>query len=132
MNLKRLSAKYDCLYEKADKLFKEHNPCLFIDGLCICNRKVSTKRQRHSGGCCGGCKYVGSKGCTVKSLGCKLFVCDHIYLNYKTLYEKIYKLGQKAVMKDFSLGQYYLSKEDVFRQIREDNEREQRRLMKHG
>lgn len=27
-------------------------------------------------GCCGGCKYLGDSGCMVKSLACKIWVCD--------------------------------------------------------
>lgn len=114
MNLEKLSIKYDRLYEKADRLFKKHNPCQFIDGLCIKNRKNGGV----SNGCCHeSCDHLGPRGCTIKSLGCKLFTCDYICENHEMLDKKICKLRRKAGMKSFSLVPCYLTKEDVFRQL---------------
>lgn len=86
MGLEKLSMKYDQLYEEADKLFKEHNPCQFKDGVCNRNRDdVESGKFRPEGnvvnnGCCGStsCEYLTSEGCTIKALGCKLHICGYI------------------------------------------------------
>ncbi len=95
MDLKRLSAEYSHIYNEADKLFKKHNPCQFKNGQCISNR---TPPQLHSpqNGCCGGCKRLGSNGCKVKSLGCKLFACSNIKRRSKECFEKIMQLRIQA------------------------------------
>lgn len=73
---KRLGAIYDRMYKKADKLLKEHNPCRITPikekpGCFSC-------AGSWSGGstlCCAGCLWF-DKGCTIKALGCKLWLCS--------------------------------------------------------
>lgn len=90
MDTKKLSAAYDRLYDEADKLFKEYNPCKFEDGRCELNRmcmegkcgqphhRLEKSGQRN--GCCSGhdCEHLTPNGCSIKSLGCKLSMCGHI------------------------------------------------------
>ena len=80
-----LSALYDRIYDIADRLIKKHNPC---------NIRIET-RPHHlfptkleeetvcmsyyvNSLCCAGCSHHSKNGCTVKSLGCKLFLCSAI------------------------------------------------------
>lgn len=96
MNIKKLSAKYDRLYEEADKLFKRHNPCQFEEGRCASNR-IYAGWERGKGGCCGRCRHVGPKGCRVKALGCKVFICSWIKEKGPTEFNaKISKLREET------------------------------------
>lgn len=82
MTKKQLEELYDSLYERGTALFKEYNPCQIETDS---SGKTTCIRFRHrirstwvNNFCCGGCKYVGPKGCRVKSLSCKLWICEHI------------------------------------------------------
>jgi len=46
------------------------------------NRSREVKNLTNSNGCCYGCKYLSEKGCTTKSLACKLWVCQSMLLNW--------------------------------------------------
>ena len=88
-SITELSAIYDRIYDIADRLIKKHNPCniytkivpakkLFFNPIfpeqlienTYCNSNGTVNAL-----CCEGCKYW-DKGCTVKALGCKLFLCQ--------------------------------------------------------
>lgn len=75
--LKKLSAKYDELYEKADKILKKYNPCK-VEGKGACATCLSGRHPDGTGisFCCGGCQHLGKNGCTVKALSCKLWICN--------------------------------------------------------
>jgi hypothetical protein len=73
---KFISEKYDELYDKADKLLKEYNPCRIKCGSCQANR-IDPKYNSTKQLCCGGCPYW-KNGCTVKSLACKLWLCGPV------------------------------------------------------
>lgn len=64
----------DILISVADKKLKEHNPCDFVKGSCFRNRKQGRRKP----GCCDDCNYLGANGCTIKCLGCKLYLCSDI------------------------------------------------------
>lgn len=68
---------YDLIYDKANKLLKEYNPCnirLNTYGLLICNNeKYDTGNGKL---CCSMCEYQSSKGCTTKCLACKVALCE--------------------------------------------------------
>lgn len=76
-SIKYYSEKYDELYDKADKLLKECNPCKIKCGSCQANR-IDPKYNSTKQLCCGGCPYW-KNGCTVKSLACKLWLCTPIH-----------------------------------------------------
>jgi len=61
---KTLTQIYDELYELADGIIKKYNPCKFSNGRCAGGI-----------GCCNGCRYLFSTGCSVKALACKLWIC---------------------------------------------------------
>ena len=57
---------YDDLYNQADKVLKEYNPCKIDGNQCI----------RGMNPCCQACPHL-DEGCTVESLGCKLHLCRY-------------------------------------------------------
>lgn len=85
-SIKYFSEKYDELYEKADKLLKEYNPCKIKCGSCQANR-IDPKYNSTNQLCCGGCPHW-KNGCTVKSLACKLWLCGPVQGKFPYLYNK--------------------------------------------
>lgn len=73
MNSKQLSQEYDRLYQQAADILKEHNPCEIKSCWdCVGGRNL----LRNPTYCCSGCPFVSKKGrCTVKALGCKIWIC---------------------------------------------------------
>jgi hypothetical protein len=73
----------DQLWKVADNVFKTHNPCNFNDkGECI--RYQGGYRwypEKDDTACCGGCQYLRNTGCSIKSMYCKTWLCDYIYVN---------------------------------------------------
>lgn len=58
---------YDRLYAMAGKVLDKHQPC------ATCGRcEYFGGRTR---GCCEGCPFLSPQGCTIQSLGCKLWLC---------------------------------------------------------
>ena len=97
-----LLAEYDHIYEKADNLFKEYNPCQFVDDLCV-NNRYNNYSELQINGCCGTrskpCEHFGSKGCAVKALGCKLHICFYVSQTkaFNKLTAELAKLERRAV-----------------------------------
>ena len=64
-DFERLSSLYDELYERASLVLAKYDPCRIRDGECLRGEP-----------CCGGCDHLSEeKGCVVKSLACKLWLC---------------------------------------------------------
>lgn len=71
------------LYRKADEVLKSLDPCMIVplpDGRISCAEGcANTAMSTHLGhGCCQGCPHLGPKGCTVKALGCKVWLCSAV------------------------------------------------------
>ena len=92
VDIQKLSALYDRIYDIADGLLKKHNPCnIHSDGTkSSCQCHLHTTHRIHL--CCTGCKYISPTGCTVKALACKLFLCPSI--KNKVLQKRFYKLRE--------------------------------------
>jgi hypothetical protein len=58
-------AKYNELCDKADALLAQYNPCEIKDGKC--------KRGYF---CCDGCIHLVNNSCSIRSLLCKVWICD--------------------------------------------------------
>lgn len=58
---------YDRLYVLASQVLAKHDPCGSCGKCEYFGGKVS--------GCCRGCPFLGATGCTIESLGCKLWLC---------------------------------------------------------
>jgi hypothetical protein len=63
------SRLYDVLYEMADKVLKEHNPCRVENGKCL-----RCQKGGHNF-CCDDCQYLKDNGCSVKALYCRVWLC---------------------------------------------------------
>ena len=72
---------YDRLYDIGNFLLKKYNQCLIKNGKC--NGPFRTEF------CCYDCKYLTKKGCSIKCLWCKLWLCgtgsDHLLEQFKIL-----------------------------------------------
>lgn len=79
---KELGCLYDGLYLAGQRLLDKYKPC---------NIRPSGKLDKGGSAlmfctgynspwycCCGGCKYIGKNGCTVKALSCKLWLCIEV------------------------------------------------------
>jgi len=117
-SLKAFKEDYDLIYKQAEEIFSKYNICQWernIDGSfsCIVNRINSQKnnfRFIEKDGCCiTVCKHSNDfndkvirknqhnsmKGCTVKSLKCKLHICKYLReLNDMNTIEAITKIEQ--------------------------------------
>lgn len=77
---------YDLIYDKADKLFKEYNPCNIQkrpNGMVCEYQRITfpnNEIDKHNCLCCERwnrpCSSLDKdSGCMIRSLGCKLFYC---------------------------------------------------------
>ncbi len=62
---------YDILINLGQKTMNYYNPCDWRNGKC---RRMRLSEDDE--GCCVGCEHLGAQGCTVKSLACKLWLCE--------------------------------------------------------
>ena len=70
----KLEAKgqlYDILLAIGQQTLDYYNPCDWRSGKC---RRM--RLSEDDGGCCVGCEHLGAEGCSVKSLGCRLWLCE--------------------------------------------------------
>jgi hypothetical protein len=72
-----LSAKYDELYEKASQILKKYNPCQVENWVC------ERGRQGGENFCCRCCEHLSKKGCTVKALYCRVWLCNYALQNLR-------------------------------------------------
>ena len=83
---------YDCLFELGERVLKTYNPCDWKNGTC--------RSVRENGiadcGCCKGCEYLSDKGCTVKSLSCKLWLCEELRERFPKVERQFSKLKRVA------------------------------------
>jgi len=97
---------YDLIYEKADRLFKEYNPCEI--GKNIFGKSCCRKSENF---CCRGCRHLSDDGCTVRSLACKLCLCCGSGL-IGSLGDKLHKL--RRITYRYNLYGARMSKEELF------------------
>ena len=120
------SKLYDLIYAKADKLFKEYNPCNIQKNkrgklTCTCQ----FYKDGSVGLCCtrhgekdNKCKYLSDSGCTTNCLSCKLYYCKYKgrHISQKD-YDRFIKELQtlRSICYKYELhGNYFVSKEDIF------------------
>ena len=78
---------YHKLCDISDFLLNKYKPCNFSNGVCAGLNKNS---------CCIGCKYLSERGCTVRALQCKLYLCYDVREGH--LYEQLSKLQSVGSM----------------------------------
>lgn len=71
---------YNELCDQADVILNKFNPCEVKDGKC--------KRGYF---CCDGCKYLKSNGCSIRSLFCKIWICEESWNTRSDEWKKEYK-----------------------------------------
>ena len=110
MNKRQFLNLYDAIYIIADRLIKQTNPCQHDkNGICHEDRLFNNGIKR---GCCGGCKYLTSKGCRVKCLECKVWLCESMTEQYPILVSKLQKLTN--IIDKYELGyNIRISKKEV-------------------
>lgn len=98
----KYSRLYDELCDYLDNKCQEFNLCKFKNGICEKRRCMYNKDVPiYPNGCCysttrhENCKYLTDKGCSVRNVACKLFICDYV---------------KKTRKVKFSLNKIYLSK----------------------
>lgn len=121
------SKLYDLIYDKADRLLKEYNPCnIHINKQGIVRCRLYNSRYKQQYLCCSGCvttgyrdkqgqeikKYWSNKGCTIRCLACKLYLCEAKY-RHKKLRKELDRLERIAVK--YKIFAYFTSKEDIFK-----------------
>ncbi len=78
MELEAKGELYDMLLAIGQQTLDYYNPCDWRNGKC---RRMRSSKD--DGGCCVGCEHLSPKGCTVKSLGCKLWLCESQKIMFK-------------------------------------------------
>lgn len=68
--------QYFKLYDKFSKILLRYNPCKWVGNTCVINRENKTIN-----GCCPNCHLNTSVGCSIQSLGCKMFLCETAFQN---------------------------------------------------
>jgi hypothetical protein len=113
---KDLSDLHDKVYDIADKLIKEHNPCNIHK---LDNGKIGC--TNHPDGdynnmlCCSDCRTTTEEGywdngCTVECLGCKLYLCSAARRNNRELSDKLYNLQRTVEKAGMRSTEYYMPK----------------------
>lgn len=115
-----LSAIYDRIYDIVDMLFKKYNPCnihtIKKSGKVVCNGRHRPTDTL----CCYECSpgrgpkepHYWDNGCTIKCLGCKLFLCEAVRNKHPLLNRKLSKLRGIAYKYNLPSGRCYFPKED--------------------
>lgn len=131
LTIKQQKKVYDALYYLADLMLEKYRPCQIeqvepkdgfkrtvFDVICTRGRRYVGRYANESdrGTCCGGCKYLSIDGCTVRCLGCKLFLCDYILgiTKYGTISYGLGALKAFAWSLNEKFVAYYVSKADIF------------------
>jgi len=97
--------KYSEIYVKADALIKQHDPCNIKDGWCTKYSRDDNPYGKKQGElCCHGCEHHSAKrGCRVKALSCKLWLCGTIRDKYPVLATALDKLYSETIMAGINL-----------------------------
>ena len=81
-----LSEAYDTLYNRAQELLNEYNPCEIINGECV------AQAYGFEACCSRRCKYISSSGCTIRNLKCKMHLCGEVLDNNPEMERRWYRL----------------------------------------
>ena len=129
LNMEKLSALYDRIYDIADRLFKKYNLCNIHtkNNKVFCshhNEKVYNGKSKRLL-CCSGCgeypkrgiSHWSKIGCVTKCLACKLYICNSIGRKNIHFARQLDRLHGFADKHNLPHSTYYLSKEQWLKQI---------------
>lgn len=80
------------IYNRASQVLDRDNPCKIAEDGKSCAGSFS----HLSGFCCEGCKHLGPQGCTVKCLGCRLWMCSGLRDKYPEVAKELDNLAEEA------------------------------------
>jgi hypothetical protein len=98
--------EYDRLYAAAELVLKSANPCGFGEshatgGKCagcpVANGRADSSSITREALCCTACKHHGPKGCRVKSLVCKLWLCKAAIKRSPAASDQLLALHHQAI-----------------------------------
>lgn len=102
-SVQQLSALYDLYYMEADTILKKYNPCQISDdgksctgGKPCCYGNYSSDYCKHEGDG-SNCPHLGERGCTVKSLACKIWLCGTATRANPECDEELRRLHEKII-----------------------------------
>ncbi len=115
----RIYYKY---YNEADKIISKYGDiCKIQNNMCIAHREKLYKFSSSSTTCCHNCesKSLNTKtGCTIKSLGCKLWLCYYIKDTYPMLAKELQKLKSNLNFEPVPYGIFQSCYSDVQRTLK--------------
>jgi DUF1680 family protein len=88
------------MLDLADLFLSFYSPCKVKDGRCV-------SKDMNSFSCCynnilnnntNPCEYLGEKGCTIRTLGCKLYLCPdarEVETDCAEIFDLLYKIVDK-------------------------------------
>ena len=121
LDVEKLSALYDRIYDIADRLIKKYNPCKIHikDKKLYCTGYPTG--SLHGRLCCEGCwekkiDHYSLFGCTTKCLPCKTYLCMSAGKENRLLAHRLFKL-RDFVIKHFPATRCYQSKEQWLEQM---------------
>lgn len=105
VSIKKQKEIYREVYAEHDKLLKRYNICNIHKneyGKIVCNGQVSDEcsPKRNEELCCYDCKNLSNKGCRVKAISCKGWIC------YKALEKFIATHKKKDIVYFFGMREY--------------------------
>ena len=81
------------LWREAEAIFLQRDPCHFVGGVCAAGLED---------GCCLCDRHRPGEPCPVRSLGCKLHVCQQVEQQHPGLGRQLQAIGRKARTLGFS------------------------------
>jgi len=102
-----LNEAYDTIYNRAQALLEEFNPCEIEDGRCM------SRTHDYLACCSSACKYISREGCITRNLRCKTFLCKDA-LNGNPELESRWERLEKLAFK-LELAYPWQSKEEILK-----------------
>ena len=111
---KRIEYIYDYCCDYLDDYCKNKDFCKFKNNKCL-----NQYNNEYENGCCRGCRYQSNNGCKTRNLTCKLFYCNTVKKDNKTLNIKDLKilniLGYKS--KIIIKHDFFVKREDMLKDL---------------
>ncbi len=109
---KRIEYIYDYAIQYIDEFYANKNICKFKNNKCLMQQGKDAKLSFN--GCCRVCALQTKDGCKTQNLTCKLFFCDKVRKECKTLKFKDIKIFKLLSLRQriMILDNYFATKEE--------------------